>query len=701
MSRGQPARGGVQRKTHLFVLCAFAFAQPLFAKLGPAPGYFAAHSLGAYEVVWFAVAILVVPWLALAALEGVLRLAGRRVRWIVHLLIVAALVALIALPPLGGLATTAAYALAALIGVAFALAYARWRNVREFMTALAFAPLLFVLFFLFASPTSDLVTGKAGAAWRASDSFRPPIVFIEFDALPSLLLETPGHEVDAARFPSFAKLARDGTWYRNASNVHENTVFSVPSFVDGQLPRKGITPVVQDHNPNLFTLLGPSYRMNVAEEATSICPYEYCRDGDRQSATFFDDTRVVFNQIVRPEGQRKSLPSIRHRWRAFEAGALQASFQTRKKTPAFVIRHLHSGRIGRFERWLAKIGRGGDFPELDYIHTFLPHEPREFIPDGRRYVTPDSALEGPPAYDNRFLSEQAEQRTILQLGYTDRVVGRVIERLKQLGIYDDAFLVVVADHGESFLPPKRTPAGPFVPGHLGYRRAVTRRNLADIASIPIFIKYPKGHGPTGTDDRYVRSVDVFPTLAGALGLELPPVAGRNLLDPRYRGHGSVRVGTTYKGVLRVSARDWARARQASLDRRVGLFGAGARSVYRFGPRQDLIGRKLSELEVVPASTPARATLDGAKRLENVNPVAPVCLCQLAGRIEGEDPVGMTLAIAVDDRVVATAEGFGPRGKKKLNWAAMVPPKAYRDGRNPVQILRIAGARRLERLGSAP
>jgi hypothetical protein len=701
MSPPAPARRGVQRNTHLFVLCAFAIAQPLFAKLGPAPGYFAAHSLGAYDIVWFAVALVVVPPLVLMAIEAVARIAGRRARWVVHLLIVAALAALIVLPPLGGLTSALAYGLAALIGVGFAYAYVRWRGVRSVLSVLVVAPVLFVLVFLLASPTRHLVSGDTKDAWQASSSFRPPIVFIQFDALPSLLLETPDRKVDAKRFPSLAKLAGDGVWYRNATNVHENTVFSVPSFVDGQLPRKGITPTVQDHYPNLFTVLGPSYRMNVAEEATSLCPYEYCRDGGAKPATFFDDTRVVFNQIVRPEGDRENLPSITDRWRAFESGPLQASFKTRKKTPEFVIRHLHSGRIGRFGRWLDKVGSGGNFPELDYIHMFLPHEPREFLPDGRRYVTPDSALEGPPAYDNRFLSEQAVQRTILQLGYTDRVVGQVIAKLKRLGIYDDALVVVVADHGESFLPEKATPAGPFVPGHLGYRRAVNRRNLADISSIPMFIKYPKGHGPAGTDDRVVRAVDVFPTILGRLAIAPPRIDGADMNEDGYDGNRSVRVATTFDGVVRMGVRSWQRERGVSLRRRLRLFGSGTRSVYKAGPRPDMVGRPVADFEFSPTpATPVHATVDGAERFRNVNPVSPVCLCQIAGRIGDADPEGMQLAVAINGRIAATGVGFAARGKKKLNWAVMVPPGAYHDGANTVQVLRITGPRRLEAIGGA-
>jgi hypothetical protein len=694
-------RRGVRRFTHLFALSAVAIAQPQFAKLGPAPGYFAAHGLTSLEVVLLALALVLIPPAVLIALEWIIGLVSRRARWVLHLVFVAGLVALIALPPLGGLTSWLAVGLSGLIGVGFALAYARFRPVRSFATVLGFAPLLFLVVFLFVSSTSKMVMGGQLDAWKADDSYRPPVVFIQFDALPSLLLQTPNHQVDAKRFPNFARLAHDGVWYRNASPIDENTVFSVPSFVDGQLARKGTHPWVQDHNPNLFTELGPIYRMNVTEEAGSLCPYQYCARPPASPGirTMAHDTRAVFNQIFRPESARKDLPSISGSWRYFTSHPRAPVFKTRLKSAAHIIRHLSVGRVGRFEHWLANVGHGGSMPELDYIHMFLPHEPRAFLPDGKSYPSPDPSLGGPPAYNNLYLSEQELQRDILQLGFTDKVVGEVIRRLKALGIYDDAMIVVVADHGESFLPPKSTPAPAFVPGHLGYRRAVTTRNLADIASIPMFIKYPKGHGPSDKiDDRFVRAVDVFPTILHTIGLPLPPVAGRNLTEPRYHGHTKVAVATTFDGIVQMGVPRWQRRRELSLRRRVRLFGYGSQSVYAFGPNKRLVGRRISDLTVVPGT--AQATVDNPAGFKDVDAGSPVCQCLVAGRISGANPVGMPLAIALNGRIVATPVGFGTRGATKVNWSAMIPPGALAQGPNQLVVYRIKG-QTLERLGSAP
>ena len=674
------ARGALplrRNAAHLLALSAFAIAQPLFAKLGPAPGYFAAHHLGRGGVVAFALAVLLVPPLVLLLLELVLpRL---------HIVFVAGLIALIALPPLAGLPTALAYGSAAALGIAAALAYARTDWARRFASALALGPVLFLVAFLGFSSAGQVALG-IDEPWEAEGSYRPQIVFIQLDALSSLMLETPERTIDAKRFPTFARLAREGVWYRNASNVHENTVFSVSAVLDGQTPSKGTKPVVQDHPQNLFTLLAPSYEMNVAEEATTLCPYEFCGEGAGERDTgrirwLWDDTRVVFNHIVRPEDERDTLPSLAGRWSDFGEERTETRFETRKKTPQFVIRHLRSGRIGRFERWLDGVGSAGVRAGLNYVHVFLPHEPREFLPDGRRYPIPDGALESPPSYDKQFLAGQGQQRLILQTQFTDRLIGRVIERLEERGIYDDALFVVVSDHGESF-DVKPEPAGPFVPGRLGYRRAVTPDNIEDIASVPLFVKYPRGRGPTGIDDRFVRSVDVLPTISRLLQLRTAPMAGSDLRDPAYRGHDQVEIATTFEGVLRMPVAEWQKRREASLRARLAQFGSGDDSLYRWGPRPELVGKRP---DVAPVGRVIRFTVDDSEALRSVDPLRG-CPCLLAGQVIGSPPQPIDIAVVVNGRIQATARTFPPVGRKRLAWAALVPPAAFRRGRNEVEVL---------------
>ena len=75
--------------------------------------------------------------------------------------------------------------------------------------------------------------------------------------------------------------------------------------------------------------------------------------------------------------------------------------------------------------------------------------------------------------------------------------------LRSSGRYDRALVIVVADHG-----------GSFVPGE-SYR-AATVGNLPGVASIPFFLKEP-GQRRGRIDDANVKSIDVLPTLGRPAG----------------------------------------------------------------------------------------------------------------------------------------------------------------------------------------
>ena len=43
-----------------------------------------------------------------------------------------------------------------------------------------------------------------------------------------------------------------------------------------------------------------------------------------------------------------------------------------------------------------------------------------------------------------------QQRHLLQVGFVDRFVGGLMDRLQTQGIYDESLIIVTADHGSSF-----------------------------------------------------------------------------------------------------------------------------------------------------------------------------------------------------------------------------------------------------------
>ena len=52
----------------------------------------------------------------------------------------------------------------------------------------------------------------------------------------------------------------------------------------------------------------------------------------------------------------------------------------------------------------------------------------------------------------RRRSRPGRQRHLLQLAYVDSLIGDLVQELKAQGIYDDALVVLTADHGISFEP---------------------------------------------------------------------------------------------------------------------------------------------------------------------------------------------------------------------------------------------------------
>ena len=138
-------------------------------------------------------------------------------------------------------------------------------------------------------------------------------------------------------------------------------------------------------------------------------------------------------------------------------------------------------------------------PALNFKHALLPHVPWQYLPDGRQYrraaTEPIPGSRASPTR-TRARSTQLQLRHLLQVGLRRPASSsRLIARLKQLGIYDDALVVVTADHGVSFKQ------GQFD------RRNVNRGNIDEITPVPLFVKAP-GQSKGRVDDAIVETTDI-------------------------------------------------------------------------------------------------------------------------------------------------------------------------------------------------
>jgi len=124
-----------------------------------------------------------------------------------------------------------------------------------------------------------------------------------------------------------------------------------------------------------------------------------------------------------------------------------------------------------------------------------------------------------------------------ELRFVDEQLGRLRERLEELGRWDDTLVVVMADHGEEFWD-----HGAFEHGHTHHE---------ELLHVPLVVRRPVG--PVGVEnaDR-VRQLDIAPTILEFAGL--PPIAelpGRVL--PHAGTELSIAEGSLWAGDL-LSAR---------------------------------------------------------------------------------------------------------------------------------------------------
>src|SRR5687768_17178572 len=123
-------------------------------------------------------------------------------------------------------------ALAVGLGGAFAVALNRSSVAQSLARLLALSPLIIVPYFVIATPSGGIVTDRGiPIASAVNPEQRPPIVFLVFDEFPLASLIDPEGNLRRDRYPNFAALADDGTWFRNAMTVQQQTEHSVPAIL--------------------------------------------------------------------------------------------------------------------------------------------------------------------------------------------------------------------------------------------------------------------------------------------------------------------------------------------------------------------------------------------------------------------------------------------------------------------------------------
>ncbi len=164
-----------------------------------------------------------------------------------------------------------------------------------------------------------------------------------------------------------------------------------------------------------------------------------------------------------------------------------------------------------------------------WTHIFDPHiaygPPERFQPKGtpsarigRRFGSVQEVRLGmlyPTAVEKEWIRKLYEG----EVRYVDEAVGRIIDALRAEGIYDDALIVLVSDHGEEFFE-----HGGIEHGHTLYD---------ELLRVPLMVKLP-GATEKRVVEEPVSTQRVMATILGACGISAPdgaPLSGPETLIP--------------------------------------------------------------------------------------------------------------------------------------------------------------------------
>jgi hypothetical protein len=575
----------------------------------------------------------------------------------------------------------------------------RFYSARLFVTILSISILLSPMQFFFENSDVLYIFSKTDPLPRPIDiKAETPVLLVVFDELPvTSLLETPS-AIDAVRFPHFAALARDATWFRNATTVHSQTTGAVPAILTGKFPLLNInnnphepTPCANhpplytypEYSKNLFTYMGASYKIHKVEHITRLCPRQLCPTQEGAPLK-------VLKQLL-------YLYTIQK----FSYQILPLDVYTRILYP---VRDLISnGRpakkqsTNQFQRLVQQISSGSP-KSFYYLHSEFPHGPWQFYPSGKQYADfrylptlYGSCLKG--NQNDQFCSthwryETLYRKHLLQVAYSDNLLGQLIDKLKAEGLYERALIIVTADHGISFRQNDML-------------RLVTPTNAADILSVPLFIKKPYQRHPVQID-RLVRTIDIFPTIADILGTPIPwEIDGVSVFNSVDRTNRELSICSPRYQLL--FPNQILQKKFDTLTRKLSLFGSGREKpngLFAFGPYQQLVGRSPQSFQV-EAIPHLRVRLDQPGLFKNVDLHYQVLPFQVEGFVDfiptAAPKPNVYLALAIDNRIVTVTSVFQPYGLNQYRFATLIPENALKSGNNKISLFEVLSVNTLRRV----
>ena len=146
------------------------------------------------------------------------------------------------------------------------------------------------------------------------------------------------------------------------------------------------------------------------------------------------------------------------------------------------------------------------------IMTLTSHTPFEM-------PKKDEFLNLPKKYEDTYVGNYLQS-----VRYTDKQIGRFVQNLKDLGIYNESVIVVFGDHSGLHGRPMTPKDNELMGSLLGHQYS-----LKDRFTIPFIVTVPGVFKNHTINTNLGGQVDMMPTLLNLLGIEIKtPIMGQNL-----------------------------------------------------------------------------------------------------------------------------------------------------------------------------
>lgn len=319
----------------------------------------------------------------------------------------------------------------------------------------------------------------------------PNVVLISIDSLRRDHLGAYGY--DRATSPHLDALAGEGVVFERAMSTTTWTLPAHASMLTGLYPTVHGVQGDADRLPDAARLVSEAFReAGYATRAVVSAPYLNAGFGFDQGWDLYDDVTGIFDsraQNLDDSHWKVTSPEV-HR-RAVEA------LDTVGEGPFFLFVHY----------W-------------DVHYDYAPPPPYDTMFDPGY----EGAITSLNYYWNDDIHADMRPRDLRhivalydgEIAYTDAYVGRLFEELRRRGLWDDALVVVTADHGDEF----------FEHGEKGHEHNLFGTTL----DVPLIVKLPRAERAGARVGAFVSLVDVADTLFSVAGASSTGFTqGRNLL----------------------------------------------------------------------------------------------------------------------------------------------------------------------------